>query len=113
MSPLIDLYLDQDSDLEPIYNSPTDWEPVSYDDVLDALSGSESDPADSESICSEDKSYRETVCAVRSYMKWPFIPELEYVCPSRQDNLWTGSRSHSTGKVSVAMPADDWFCYKI
>ena len=57
-----------------------------YEDVLDAPSSSEADPADSESIRSEDQSYRETVRATRSYMKWSFIPELEYVCPSRQDN---------------------------
>ena len=49
---------------------------------------------------------------VRSYMKWSFILDLEYVCP-RQDNPWAGCRSHSTGNVSVAMPADDWFCSKI
>ena len=50
----------------------------------------------------------------RQFMhKWSFIPELEYVCPSHQDNPWTGSRSHPTGKVSVPMPADNWFCSKI
>ena len=83
-----------------------DKEAVSYEDVLDAPPGLEADPTESESICTEDQSYRETVCVVRSYMKWSFIPELEYVCPSRQDNPWTG-------KVSVCMPADDWFCSKI
>ena len=108
VSPLIDLYLEQNSDLEALYeDSPADQELVSYEDVSDAPSGSEADPA----ICSENQSYWETVPAVTSYMKWSFHPELEYVCPC-QDNLWTGSRSHPTGKVLVAMPADNWFCYK-
>ena len=57
VSPLIHLYPEQDSYLEALYeDSPADQEPVSYEDVLDAPSGSEADPADSESICSEDQS---------------------------------------------------------
>ena len=113
VSPLIDLYLKWDADLGDLYeDSPADREPVSYNDVLDAPSGSEADPAKSKSIHSKDKSYRQTVCVVRSYMKLSFIQKLEYICPSCQDNPWTG-RSHPTGKVSISMPADDWFCTKI
>ena len=41
--PHIDLYPEQDSDLEALYDSPTDWEPVSYEDVLDVPSISETD----------------------------------------------------------------------
>ena len=55
VSPLIDLNQDWDSDVEALYDSPTDQELVSYDDVLDDPSGS----ADSESIRSEDQSFRE------------------------------------------------------
>ena len=62
VSPLIDLYLERDSDLEALYeDSPADRDPVSYEDVLDAPYSSEADPAESESIPTEDKSYRETV----------------------------------------------------
>ena len=83
---LIDFYLEWDSDLEALYDdSPTYWELVSYEDVLDDPSSSEVDPADLECISSEDQSYRETECIVSSHMKWSFIPELEYVCP-HQDN---------------------------
>ena len=49
MSPLIDLYPEQDSDVEVLYeDSPADQEPISFQDV-------EADPADSEST-SEDQS---------------------------------------------------------
>ena len=51
MSLLIDHYLEQDSDVEVLYeDSPADQEPISYEDVLDAPSGSEADSADLESI---------------------------------------------------------------
>ena len=40
-------------------------------------------------IRSKNQSYGETVCTLRLYMKWLFIPEFEYVCPSCQDNPWT------------------------
>ena len=80
VSPLVDLYPEQDSDLEALYaDSPADREPVSYEDALDAVSGSEADPAESESIHSEDHSYRETVHMIKSYMRWSFIPDLECV----------------------------------
>ena len=62
VSPLIDLYLERDSNLEALYeDSLADREPVSYEDVLDALSGSEADPAESESIHSRDQNSKETV----------------------------------------------------
>ena len=96
----------RDSDLEALYkDSPADPEPVSYEDVLDAHSGSEADPADS--VIGKQFVWSE------SYMKWSIIADLEYVYPSRQDNPWTGSRSHPTGKVLAAMPAGDWSCSKI
>ena len=67
VSPLIDPYPERDSDLEALYeNIPEDWEPVLYKEFLDAVSGSEADPVELESICSEDQSYRETVQAVSS-----------------------------------------------
>ena len=42
VSPLVDLYLEWDSDLEALYeDSPAFRKPVSYEDILDAPSGSE------------------------------------------------------------------------
>ena len=84
--------MDQDSDLEAISDSHSDRVPISFDDLQETLSGSESHPTHSEARISENQSHRETVCAVRSLLS---------------DNLWTGSRSQPSGKVSVAMPADN------
>ena len=78
-----------------------------------STSGSEAHLGDTEALHSEDQSYRETVHGIRSYMKWSFILDHEYVCPSRQDNPWMGKRSQPSGKVSVAMPAADWFSFNI
>ena len=48
VSSLLDLSLERDSDLEALYEgSPTDREPVSYKDILNAPSSSEVDPAKS------------------------------------------------------------------
>ena len=66
VSPLIDLYPELDSDLEALYDSPADWAPVSNNNLQDVPSDSEADPADSESLHTEDQSCRETVRAIRS-----------------------------------------------
>ena len=65
-SPLIYLY----SDLETLYDIPSDRVPVSYEDLQEAPSASEMDPTKSESLHTEEQSYRETVRAIKSYMKW-------------------------------------------
>ena len=103
-SPLIDLYPECDSDLEALYDSPADRAPVSYDDLQKPPSNLEADPINSESLHTEDQSDRETVRAIRSYMKWLFIPEHRHVCPSRRENPLIGSWSQPTRKVSVTMP---------
>ena len=43
----------------------------------------------SESIRNEDLSCRETIRAFKSYVKWSFIPDHDYVCPACQDNSCT------------------------
>ena len=73
VSLLIDLYPEQDSDLGAFYDRPADWAPFSYDDLQEAPSDSEADLANSDSLRTEDQSSRETVGAIRSYMKWLFI----------------------------------------
>ena len=47
MCPPIDLYPERESDLQALYeDGPADREPVSYEDILDAPSVSEADPAE-------------------------------------------------------------------
>ena len=45
-------------------------------------------------------------------MEWSFIPDREFTAQSRHDNAWTGTRSQLVGKISVAFPPEDWFCWK-
>ena len=60
---------------------------------------------------SEDDSYRETIRGVR-FMGWHNIPEFDRVSSS-DDNPFAGSRVQPTGKVSVKLPVDEWFCRKM
>ena len=73
---------------------------------------SEADPKEKGILLSENQSYCETVRGVRSYMTWSFIPDHKYTSQSRHDNPWTGTRSQPVGKVSIALPPEDWFCKK-
>ena len=101
VSPLIDLYPDRDSDLQALYDSPAHLTLISYEDLQETPSGLKADPADSDSLHAKEQSYRETVFDIRSYMKRSFIQQLEYVCPSHQDNPWTSSRSEPTLSLSL------------
>ena len=68
---------------------------------------------DSDKVLSEDQNYRETVRGVRAFMGWTHIPDLEYSPSSRSDNPWVGHRAQPVGKVSVALPPEDWLCRKL
>ena len=74
------LYADRDSELEALLDTRSE---VSYEDLQEAPSGSEADQADWEHLHPEDQ----------SYMKWSFILDHEYVCPSYQDSLCTSRSS--------------------
>ena len=69
-------------------------------------------PQETESSVSEDQSYREIIRGIRAYMNWNFVPDLELSGATSKDNPFTGTRSQPVGKVSVQLPADDWFCRK-
>ena len=63
----------------------------------------------------EDMSYRETVCSIRSYMGWHHIPafETDYSEPDKSNNPWKGKNPRKPTRISVAMPSDDWLCQKL
>ena len=41
-----------------------------------------------------------------------FAPDLETTGATIKNNHFPGTRSQPVGKVSVQLPADDWFCHK-
>ena len=45
-------------------------------------------------------------------MAWNDISEFDSASSCQDDNPFTGSRSSQTGKVSVKVPVDEWFCKK-
>ena len=45
-------------------------------------------------------------------MGWNFIPDLESSATSSSDNPCAGSRPQPISTVSVAFPAEEWFCKK-
>ena len=47
---------------------------------------------------------------VRSYINWSFIPDHKYTAKFKHYNPCTGTRSQPTGKISVALPLEDWLC---
>ena len=54
-----------------------------------------------------EQTYRETLRGVRSFMAWKDIPWFDSSSSSQDDNLFTGSKSSHTGKVSVKVPVDE------
>ena len=77
------------------------------------LTCSESEtPQETESSVSEDQSYREIIRGIRAYMNWNFVPDLEVSGTTSKDNPFTGTRSQLVGKVSVQLPAENWFYRK-
>ena len=88
-------------------------EPAEEGEVSDPEESPEDLTADSDKVLSEDQNYRETVRGVRAFMGWTHIPDLEYSPASRSDNPWVGHRAQPVGKVSVALPPEDWLCLKL
>ena len=60
----------------------------------------------------EDANYRDTIRGVRSFMGWHQIPDYDHALASLDDNPFAGSRTKSTGKVSVQLPVDEWLYRK-
>ena len=63
----------------------------------------------------EDVTYRETVCSVRSFMCWHHIPtfESDYSELDKSNNPWKGKQPRKPTRISVAMPSDHRLCQKL
>ena len=59
----------------------------------------------------EEQTLRETVRAVRGYMEWNHIPDIDSSANSEDDPFTF--RAKPVGKVSLKMPADTWICKKL
>ena len=73
----------------------------------------EANLSDQEQSLSEEKSYRETMRGIRSYMNWEHIPDIDSGATTSEDNPFAGPKVHTPGKVSVNLPADEWLCRKM
>ena len=88
-------------------------EPAEEGEVSDQEENPDDFNPNSDKVLSEEQNYRETVGGVRAFMGWTHIPDLEYSPASRTDNPWVGHRAQPVGKVSVALPPEDWLCQKL
>ena len=63
----------------------------------------------------EDITFRETVCSIRSFMGWDYILvfESDLAEPDKTKNLWRGKHPRKPARISVAKPPDDWLCQKL
>ena len=68
---------------------------------------------DPDQSLSEEQSYRETMRGIRSYMGWNHILDLDSGTKSSDDNPFAGPKLQTPGKVSVALPTDEWLCNKL
>ena len=46
-------------------------------------------------------------------MVWSQVPEFDSSSSSLDDNPIAGTRTQYTGKVSVKVAVDEWFCWKM
>ena len=60
-----------------------------------------------------EKTCRETLRGIRSFMAWNDIPEFDSSSSSQDDNPFTGPKSFHNGKVSVKVPVGEWLCKKM
>ena len=65
-----------------------------------------------EQTVSEEQTYRETMCGIRSYMGWSHVPDVDSSNPS-DDNPFAGPKTPAPSKVSVQMPTEEWLCKKL
>ena len=68
---------------------------------------------DPDQSLSEEQSYRETMRGIRSYMGWGHIPDMDSGTKSSDDNPFAGPKMQTPGKISVALPTDEWLCSKL
>ena len=100
--------LDSDSDTDPV-NQPT-----SVFDEEEELSDLDQDStsADTDQVPSEEQTYRETVCGIRSFMGWTHIPDMNN-SSSADDNPFQAPKQQPLGRISVKLPSDEWLCQKM
>ena len=67
----------------------------------------EANLSDHDQSLSEEQSYRETMRGIRSYMDWNYIPNIDSVATTSEDNPFAGPKLHTPGKVSVNLPTDE------
>ena len=68
---------------------------------------------DPDQSLSEEQSYQETMRGIRSYMGWSHIPDMDSGTKSSDDNPFAGPKVQTPGKISVALPTDEWLCNKL
>ena len=68
---------------------------------------------DLDQTLSEEQTYRENMRAIRSYMGWSHIPDVDTATSTSDDKPFAGPNLQLAGKVSVKMPTDEWLCKKL
>ena len=100
---------DSESDSEQSDRPPLDVY-VEEGELSNDLDATTNDP---EQSLSSEQSYQETVRAIRSYMGWTHIPDIESAAGSSDGHPFAGPKMETQGKVSVHLPTDEWLCRKI
>ena len=62
---------------------------------------------------SAEQTHRETICDMRSFMRWNQVPEYDSSSSSLDDNPFADKRTQHTSKMSVKVPVDEWLCCKM
>ena len=81
--------------------------------LLQTVSWSNISVTDTDQASAEEQNYRETMYVVSSYMGWTHVPDIYSAAYSAKDNPLTAIIQQPVGKVSVNLPADNWFCRKM
>ena len=67
-----------------------------------------------EQVLSEEQIYQETVQSIiQLYMGCSHIPNFDNSPSSAVDNSFTWPKQHSTSKISVNLPTDEWLCKRL
>ena len=67
--------------------------------------------ADTDQAISEEQTYQETVCGIRSFMGWTHIQDNDTSSSSADDNPFQAPKQQPLG--SVKLPTDEWLCQKM
>ena len=64
--------------------------------------------ADIDQALSEERTYRETMRGIRSFMGWKHIPDLDTANSEADDLPFAGPKLQPVGKISVNMQGAQW-----